>query len=230
LTDKQLTSLLDAYAADRLAALPAPESAPRHDFSAAHREAMAPLMRQASRPLRSVSRAVRAALVAAALIAMTTLSVFSVDAPVFRQLRSGLVTIYQQVTPLYTEQHFEVDDIDDGECPMKTVSFGYLPEGIAVKDKLRISENTNHEHITFEPSILHIDINRLTDNGSMANQIDSENTLFSEVDINGTTAILGVKKSRVTLQWTIDNYLLLITSYDLDEATVCKIAENIVLQ
>ncbi|MBE6993511.1 MAG: DUF4367 domain-containing protein [Ruminococcaceae bacterium] len=228
MTDKKARSVMDAYAAAWLDSLPAPASSPHHAFSASHHDAMRPLRRQAAKPFRSMSRAARFALAAAVIAALLTAAAFSADMPLFRTLRLGLVTVYQQINPLYTEQHFETDVPDDGE--MKTVTFGWLPEGMEETERRRTSELSNHERIIFDNADrLRADVFRIREDSSFTLQYDSENVQFFTVEINGQQAQLGVKGDRLTLQWSVDNYLLRLTTHVLDQETLCRIAENIVL-
>jgi len=220
---------MDAYAAAWLDSLPAPASSPHHAFSASHRDAMRPLHRQAAKPFRSMSRAARFALAAAVIAALLTAAVFSADMPLFRTLRFGLVTVYQQINPLYTEQHFETDVPDDGE--MKTVTFGWLPEGMELTNEKRFKNGIWYTAVYSigNEIVMDVFVEQLKSNASTIAQYDTENATVSETDINDNPAIMIEKGNSCTITLLMDNYIIEISTFHLSRESMVKIAENISL-
>ena len=166
-------------------------------------------------------------LITAATIAALTMTAGAEVLPPVRAFRSGVVHVLSQVFPKSTDQIYTTDADHEGETRRPVL--GWLPEGMTQTDR---TELTNSTLLTFENADgdrLSIYIKRITEGSANTSSFDTEDAAVTEIEINGITATISVKKETAVLIYFIDNYRCSISG-SISADNLIKIAENIELK
>lgn len=203
-----------------------------HTFSPGFRRRMARLLRRAQARPAAPARPIRlrpVLLLAAVLAAMVMMLTAGARAfPAVRRFRSGIIDIFSQTYPKYTDLVFSTDHIEDG--PIKRPVFGWLPDDLTEKERNLLDNATSVGFENKDGHRLSVFIARITDSSSGGLTLDTEDAEVCPMTI-GTDdqAVMILKKNRTILTWTMENYICtLVSRLPTDDAV--KIAENITLE
>ena len=202
-----------------------------HTFSPGFRRRMKRLLRRAQARPAAPARPIRlrpVLLLAAILAAMVMMLTAGARAfPAVRRFRSGIIDIFSQTYPKYTDLVFSTDHIEDG--PIKRPVFGWLPDDLTETERNQLDNATSVIFENKDGDRLSVYIARITDSSSGGLTLDTEDAEVRTVTIGADDqAVMILKKNRTILTWTMDNYICTLVSR-LPAVDAVKIAENITL-
>lgn len=177
---------------------------------------------------RTVKTRYRVAVVVAVALLAFNISVVSVPA-----MRQFITNFLIEITDTHSEIKISDSEAKEREKSLKNnkyrikfdkeYSVNYLPEGYYAVEEIRQPsvitinfENKNGGKISFQQ---HFDY--------MVTNVDSENANTEYVDINGSRGILYSEKEYQIIIWKVKEYFLQLTSKNVSENELIKIAENV---
>ena len=197
-----------------------------HTFSPGFRRRMKRLLRRAQARPAAPARPIRlrpVLLLAAILAAMVMMLTAGARAfPAVRRFRSGIIDIFSQTYPKYTEFTYHNTSISEEIIPPITVQ---TPEGY--------TETEHEEYILSsvysfakEDSAFRLEIKKVFPTSQNTMKIDTEDAEVTYITIHGQEAMLVREDGWVILIWAEGNYFLSISG-ELDVATAIEFADNI---
>lgn len=224
--DELLTGQIGQWRDHWLDTLP-PVTQP-HAFSPGFRRRMERLLCRAEAYPCGRPRLRLALLLAALLAAMVMMLTAGAQAfPTVRRFRSGIIDIFSQTFPKYTDVVFSTDHI--GDEPIKRPVFGWLPDDLTETERNQLDNATSVGFENKDGDRLSVFVARITDSSSGGLTLDTEDAEIRTVTIGADDqAVMILKKNRTILTWTMDNYICTLVSRLPTDDTV-KIAENITL-
>lgn len=177
---------------------------------------------------RTVKTRYRVAVVVAVALFAFNISVVSVPA-----MRQFITNFLIEITDTHSKIKISDSEAKEREKSLKNnkyrikfdkeYSVNYLPKGYYAVEEIRQPsvitinfENENGGKISFQQ---HFDY--------MVTNVDSENANTEYVDINGSRGILYSEKGYQIMIWKVKEYFLQLTSKNVSEKELIKIAENV---
>lgn len=223
--------MLFAHAAEArdlyLRTLPSDEALPDVSFSKRFHRKMDKLIRQQRRSprvnqiLRYLKRTVAAVLVIAV---MTFGGLMTVEA-----FRAQIIEVIVQVFERYTTYQFVSHARDTEEISLPDIALGYIPDGMQEVERERFEDD--RYRVRYEDDsrrFFEITLVAIQPNGSYGRLLDTENSIYEIIEINGQEAFSNTKEGDSRVFWTCGSILYEVSGY-MDINEVRRIAENLTI-
>lgn len=221
--------MLFAHAAEArdiyLSTLPSDEELPDVSFSKSFHRKMNKLIKEQRRSprvnqiLRYMKRTVAAVL---AIAVITFGGLMTVEA-----YRTQIIEVIVQVFERFTKYQFISHDDHTEEISLPEMSVEYIPDGMKEVESERI-ENDRY-YVRYENDsgqFFEITLNMLQSNGDYGRLLDTEDSTYAIIDINGQEAFSNTKNGVTIITWTHGHILYNVYGYmNMDEVKL--IVENL---
>lgn len=217
-----LRKAFDVIALEEAKTLPTPDECEHITFSAEFEQKMRKLINREKKPyyylINTVGKRV-ACIILAALITLTSVT-FGVKA-----IREAVIDFFVETFEKFSIVGFKDEDIPENNKTIETYyAPTYIPEGYEIKmdEKFNLYRSSNYEsntgYIYFTQQLNDID----------DSYIDTEQSQYENIMINGYKGIIVLKSASCTIYWNDNKYNFLITmenSWTKEEAI--RIAESV---